>query len=119
MALDWYNGWSPEKRLATLPAQREAIRSGAIPRPTTCSICGSGTNVWLHDENYADPLAAYHVCRLCHRTLHERFDHPEPWLTLVRRFGDGSRWFEYLTMDQASLRQPFVEIYPTGLPPLV
>ena len=118
MALDWYNGWSPEERLVTLPVQREALRSGAIPRPDNCSICGSNQNVWLHDENYADPLAAYLICRLCHRALHERFENPGPWLSLVEKFGvDGRRWFERLTMDAAAMRQPFEITYPAGLPP--
>ncbi|KQS03552.1 hypothetical protein ASG11_04195 [Sphingomonas sp. Leaf357] len=123
--MDWYNGWSPEDRCATLPDQRQAIRDGRIAKPTRCSICGfapadhlgTTNTVWLHDENYADPLAAYHVCRSCHRTLHDRFDHPQPWRELVARYGTGGRWFELLTMDQASLRRPFGLTYPNGLPP--
>lgn len=120
--MGWYNGWSPEERIATLPVQREAILSGAIAKPSTCSICGitprdgSRNSVWLHDENYAEPLAAYHVCRKCHRTLHDRFEQPEPWLILVREHGSGGSWFEALTMDSASLRQPFGVTYPNGLP---
>ena len=121
--IDWYNGWSPQQRIASLPLQRQAIRSGAIARPTTCSICavtpeaGSSNSVWLHDENYADPLGAYHVCRSCHRTLHERFTDPAAWLALIARHGrDGTHWFEQLSMDLASLRQPFACTYPNGLP---
>ena len=120
--MGWYNGWSPEERIATLPVQRAAIRLGTIAKPSTCSICGitpgadSNNPVWLHDENYAEPLAAYHICRACHRILHNRFEQPEPWLTLVREFGSGGRWFEALTMDPASLRQPFWVTYPDGLP---
>lgn len=117
MTIGWYNGWSPDGRVATLPVQREAIRTGAIPRPTTCSICASSRQVWLHDENYADPLAAYHVCRICHRLLHERFDRPLPWIELVVRYRDGTRWFERLTLEPVSLRQPFNVTYPDGLPP--
>jgi hypothetical protein len=115
-SIGWYNGWSPEQRLATLPVQREAIRAGAIPRPTICSICGSRENVWLHDENYADPLAAYHVCRPCHRALHERFDQPGPWLALVSRYKTGDRWFERLSTDPASCYRLFADTYPQGLP---
>ncbi len=120
--IGWYNGWSPEERLATLPRQREAIRSGALAKPTICSICGeapvpgSANPVWLHDEDYSNPLAAYPVCRRCHRILHERFEQPAPWLALVRLHGTGDRWFERLTMDAASLRQPFAATYPNGLP---
>ena len=120
----WYNGWSPEERSATIPIQQEAIRTGVILKPTTCSICGttpepgSRNPVWLHDENYADPLAAFHICRRCHLTLHRRFEQPEPWLALVAEHGasDGSRWFEQLTMDSVSLRQAVELTYPDGLP---
>jgi hypothetical protein len=120
--IGWYNGWSPAERLATVPVQREAVKSGALPRPTRCSICsvahvfGSANPVWLHDENYADPLAAYPICRRCHRTLHERFDAAEPWRALVAAHATGSGWFEQLTMDPASLYQPFAVTYPEGLP---
>ena len=121
--MGWYNGWSPAERLAVIPAQREAVRTGVLSRPSHCSICdtaherGGSNPVWLHDENYAEPLAAYPICRRCHRVLHERFDAPEPWLALVARhgFGRGSRWFEALTMDRASLRQHFEVTYPDGL----
>lgn len=122
--LDWYNGWSPEQRLATLPVQRDAIGSGALQRPARCSICsfdpkehpGTSNCVWLHDEDYADPLAAYAVCRRCHRALHERFEDPLLWLALVERHGTGGQWFELLTMDPASKHRPFTQTYPNGLP---
>jgi hypothetical protein len=119
--MDWYNGWSPKARCAVMPAQREAIANGSIPSPTTCSICGltpkpeARSKIGLHDENYAEPLSAYHVCRSCHMTLHKRFNQPEPWLALVARHGSGDRWFEKLTMDPASLRRPFEQTYPNGL----
>lgn len=122
--IGWYNGWSPQERLATLPIQKAAIASGELARPTACSICGvTGSRdwkahdaVWLHDENYADPLAAYAACRRCHRLLHERFEQPAPWLQLVRQYARGGAWFELLSMDPASLRQPFAITYPSGLP---
>lgn len=125
MAIGWYNGWSGEERLATLAVQKAAIAAGERKRPAICSICGcTGSRnwraddaVWLHDEDYAHPLAAYAACRRCHRTLHQRFDDPEPWLDLVARHGDsGVQWFEQLSMDPASLRRPFAETYPNGLP---
>jgi hypothetical protein len=120
--IGWYNGWSPEERLAVIPRQRAAVRSGAIPQPVRCSICGttpeagSANSVWLHDENYAEPLSSYPICRSCHRTLHNRFEDPDPWVALIKEHGDGRRWFEQLTMDPASLQQPFVITYPQGLP---
>ena len=123
--IGWYNGWSAEERRATIPVQKAAIASGELARPTHCSICRcSGSRdwraedaVWLHDENYADPFAAYAACRRCHRLLHRRFDDPQPWLELVARHGgEGGAWFEQLTMDSDSRFRPFRETYPEGLP---
>ena len=124
--IGWYNGWSPDERLATLPIQKAAIASGALARPRICTICGSTGNrdwraedaVWLHDEDYANPLAAYALCRRCHRLLHRRFEEPEPWLALVTLHQrDGAAWFEQLTLDPASQHRPFAQTYPDGLPP--
>ena len=121
-SIGWYNGWSPEERLATVPIQREAIRSGKLAKPDTCSICGArhgddpANPVWLHDEKYDEPLTAYSICRVCHRVLHNRFDLPEPWLALIQRHGSGDRWFERLSMNPDTLRQPFTTTYPNGLP---
>ena len=125
MDIGWYNGWSPEERRATLALQKAAIADGRLARPTTCSICGcTGSRdwraedaVWLHDENYADPLAAYQVCRRCHRILHRRFDEPEPWGALVQAHPRGGAWFELLSMDLESRFRPFRETYPNGMPP--
>lgn len=120
--MGWYNGWSPEQRIATLQVQRNAIRTEAIRKPVTCSICrftptpGSDNPVWLHDEDYSQPLLAFHVCRSCHRLLHERFERLDPWRALVYAHGTGDRWFEYLTMDPAAQWRPFGETYPDGLP---
>lgn len=123
-ALDWYNGWSPEQRLATLPVQRAALNAGTLDRPTTCSLCGfyprkqPGTTnrVWMHNEDYGDLLATYAICRRCHWALHERFDDPASWLAIVARHGTGGQWFAHLSMDPASKHRPFRETYPEGLP---
>lgn len=123
-SLDWYNGWSPAQRVATVPVQREAVRLERLPRPTRCSICGfdpkaqPGTRnrVWLHNEDYGDPLATYEICRTCHWLLHERFEDPAPWRALIDHHRSGTQWFERLSMDPASKHQPFALTYPGGLP---
>jgi hypothetical protein len=120
----YYNGWSPGERRATLSIQKAAIASGTLARPTRCSICqcqGSrdwraDDAVWLHDENYGDPLAAYPVCRRCHRILHRRFDDPQPWQALVRAHAQNDSWFALLTMEPDSRYRPYDETYPNGLP---
>lgn len=117
----WYNGWSPAERSKGTPLQRQAIATGLIATPTTCSICGvtpeagSRNPVWLHDENYAEPLNAFHVCRSCHLTLHRRFEEPGPWRDLVARHATGGSWFANLTMDPDSRFRPFAETYPNGV----
>lgn len=121
-ALGWYNGWSPDERRAATARQSAAVTRGVLSRPGACSICrvrryrGSDNPVWFHDEDYADPLAAFAICRQCHRTLHERFEQPAPWRALLHEHGDGTRWFEALSMDAAALRQPFTVTYPNGPP---
>lgn len=122
--LDWYNGWSGEKRLATVPIQKAAIASGELARPTRCSLCLAPGNrswkaddaVWLHDERYDRPLEAYPICRRCHRLLHRRFDEPEPWLVLVAEHAREGAWFGLLSMDPDSRHRPFAATYPDGLP---
>lgn len=124
MTIGWYNGWSPEERLATLPIQREAVKSGQLQRPTHCSICGCASNrdwraddaVWFHDERYDRPLEPYPVCRRCHRILHQRFEDPQCWLDLVQRHGRGGSWFEALSIDPMSRFEPFAKTYPDNLP---
>lgn len=125
MTIGWYNGWSPDERRRRSPVLKQLIASGALAKPTTCSICGhspvpgswSSNPVWFHDEDCSQPLSTYPICRSCHRTLHERFDQPAPWVALVARYATGQRWFEQLSMDPASLHQPFGVTYPNGLPP--
>lgn len=122
--IGWYNGWSPKERHAVTPLQYDAIRSGALRRPTICSICGctGGRNwraldaVWFHNERYDLPLEVYHICCACHRTLHQRFDAPHPWLMLIERYGRNGSGFELLSLDPQSQFRPFEDTYPAGLP---
>lgn len=117
LVLGFYNGWSPDERRATLPLQYAALREGRMAKPTTCSICTSTSSVWLHDEDYGQPLAAYPVCRACHRSLHDRFDDPASWLDLVAQHSGAGEWFTLLSLDPACQHRPFRETYPDGLPP--
>ena len=113
--MEWYNGWSAKERCASIPIQKKAVADGAIPAPAICSICGSDRSVGFHDEDYTRPLAAFHVCRSCHLTLHKRFSQPEPWLALVKRHATGSGWFERLSLDPGSRTRPYAETYPEVL----
>lgn len=119
-----YNGWSWEERCAITPIQNEALRTGKIKRPTTCSICGFSDPanpkgrgyIFLHTERYDRPLEIYPVCKRCHAALHARFRDPERFRVLVAdNFVEGA-WFTLLSFDPASQFRPFEETYPMGLP---
>lgn len=117
-----YNGWGPEERRATIPIQLAAFRSGELARPTRCTICGfdqptNPSDIILHNERYDLPLSGYGCCRRCHYVLHLRFEQPERWLRLLDRVSAPDCWARGLTLDPASLRRPFGETYPEGLPP--
>ena len=119
-----YNGWNGDERLAVLPILRAAIAAGELASPTTCSIClVAGTPdrraesaVWFHDEDYANPMGAYAICRRCHRLLHLRFHDPDTWTAHAALHARGGAWFEKLSMDPASKTRSFAQTYPEGLP---
>lgn len=119
-----YNGWNGEERLAVLPILRAALEAGTLASPSRCSICCvTGTSdrrasdaIVFHDEDYANPLGAYTVCKPCHRLLHLRFHDPDTWTAHAALHARGGAWFERLSMDPTSRTRPFAETYPEGLP---
>ena len=119
-----YNGWNGEQRLAVLPVIRAALAAGTMAPPTRCSIClDSGSPDWrasdgivFHDEDYANPIEAYPVCKPCHRLLHLRFHHPKTWTAHAAFHARGGAWFERLSMDPTSKTTAFAETYSEGLP---
>lgn len=123
--LEWYNGFSPEERFATNPIQREAMRSGKLMQPIACSICGFSNPedlrgsgyIFLHLEDYRQPLAIHPACKKCHAALHARFRDPQRWLGIAEAAFRTGAWFTLLTMDPASQRRSFDITYPNGLPP--
>jgi hypothetical protein len=123
-SMGWYNGFSPEERRASIPLQRVAMKTGRMPKPSRCTICGfighpdpaHSNRLGWHNETYDTPLVAHQICRWCHGALHGRFDRSARWLALVRRYGDGKQWFERLTMDPASQWRPLSETYADGAP---
>ena len=122
--IGFYNGWSGEERLAALPILRAALEAGTLDPPTRCSMClVTGSPDWraadgivFHDEDYSNPLAAYTVCKPCHRLIHMRFWSAADWIALVARHARDGAWFERLSMDPDSRTRPFVQTYPDGLP---
>lgn len=122
--IGFYNGWSGEERLAVLPILRAALAAGTLAPPTRCSICrATGSSDWrasdaivFHDEDYANPLGAYTVCKPCHRLIHLRFWRATEWTAHVALHARGGAWFERLSMDPGSRFRPYEETYPDGLP---
>ena len=49
-----------------------AIRKGAIVKPTECSNCGASGRVYGHHEDYSLPLDVIWVCSSCHGEIHKR-----------------------------------------------
>ena len=120
--LSAYNGWPAEARRATIPIQQAAYRSGALVRPTRCTICGfdrpaKPSDIILHSERYDVVLSGYGCCRRCHNVLHLRFEQPERWLRLLERVASADCWARKLSLDPASQWRPFFETYPSGLDP--
>jgi hypothetical protein len=112
-----YNGFDWERRCLTTPVQKAAVRAGRIRQPTTCGITGTGTGyVFMHLEDYTQPLDFYPVGRSAHHLLHQRFTDPLPWMRLVRHYYVHGAWFTLLSMDPADMARPFAEVYPQGLP---
>ena len=115
-----YNGFTAAERRAAGKVIRAELADGRLLFAPSCSLCNRALTPshQMHLEDYATPLSAYPICRRCHVILHLRFIRPEAWLRLVaENRADHAQWFELLTLDPASRRRSFDEIYPSGLPP--
>lgn len=110
----YYNGFSPKQRSGANAAIRAAIVRGTLDAPTACSVCLQTPVAPLqwHSERY-DILDAYPICRGCHVRVHARFNHPDRWRSFIARLDPGA-WFQSVSMDPASLTQPFGVTYPSG-----
>lgn len=60
---------SPEKVAAQLAVQ-QAIRSGRLVRPESCSECGASCKPHGHHDDYSQPLIVRWLCRACHAAFH-------------------------------------------------
>ena len=59
----------PEKRAARI-AVGNAVRDGAILRPTECEICSASADLHGHHDDYSRPLEVMWVCTACHALIH-------------------------------------------------
>jgi hypothetical protein len=100
-----YNGFSGELRVWVWQLQCWAYDTGALARPKACALCGNGSRVVYHSENYADPWTSIALCQGCHMSVHGRFRHPEAWDRFQarhRRHGV-KQWFDVLTTTPINL----------------
>lgn len=61
-----------EKRLIAYVTYNEALKSGALVKPDSCSVCGWVGAIQGHHPDYDKPLEVVWVCGPCHRLEHSR-----------------------------------------------
>lgn len=60
----------PEKYKAHT-ALNNAVRSGKIVKPDSCSVCDGGWQIEGHHDDYSKPLEVCWLCAACHKKLHK------------------------------------------------
>jgi hypothetical protein len=71
-----YEAKYPEKSAASRAVQ-EALRSGLLVRPSSCSRCALSCKPHGHHDDYARPLDVTWLCRKCHRQRHVEIGRPQ------------------------------------------
>lgn len=99
--LQTYNGFDHDERVRKWQAIYLGIQLGFLPPAENfpCDICGKKSPEALisyHSEDYSSMTGHYPLCRSCHTRVHVRFNNQVAWLDLICKYGDGTKWFEYL-----------------------
>ncbi|MFC3208345.1 hypothetical protein [Aquamicrobium soli] len=95
-----YLGFTPVDRRREHQIQTWLMRGGLMPRPATCSMCGTSSDVAYHAEDYCDAWRMLQVCKGCHRILHSRHKMQFAWLDLINRHSrTGEEWFCFTPLD--------------------
>ncbi len=101
MKLGPYNGYSGELRVLADRKIKVAIELGLIPKAKQCSVCGTTDGrIDYHNEDYSRPLQTVSICKTCHFALHNRHRSPgyaASWDNRVKEYGDGTKWFEFIS----------------------
>lgn len=118
MTLKSYNGFTPAERRTGGRAVSKALADGRLSYADACSVCARTLTAphQFHSETYHEPLSAYPVCRRCHYAIHIRFRRPQYWQRFLGELSPEA-WVHQVTVDPASLTQPFCDTYPSGFPP--
>ena len=61
-----------ENKKAGYSIYTSALRSGALNRPSECSVCGKKCKPHGHHTDYSKPLDVKWLCRKCHADAHRR-----------------------------------------------
>jgi len=72
VAIEKYRDKFPEKRSASI-VLNNAIASGTIIRPSTCSVCHKNCIPEGHHPSYSKPLKVIWLCKDCHTDYHRSF----------------------------------------------
>jgi hypothetical protein len=94
-----YNGWSGRDRERADRRLKAALKHGLYPelqKPTACEICGYGSGIMLHAEEYGPTMNDYiaslrPVCAKCHGMIHVRFRFPGIWSVFKARIKTGEK----------------------------
>lgn len=111
--MDWYNGFSPNKR--------NAMGRAAIPpiaKEPPCAMCGDPQppKMQTHAEDYSMPSswlppAVYPLCTRCHSRLHSRFDAKLRWKSFLKFLRRG--WYgREVSSDELNRLTRLGDAYP-------
>lgn len=114
-----YNGFGNEVRVHVWQLQLYAYDAGTLTRPKACALCGSGTHLVHHSENYADPWTSIALCHGCHMAVHGRFRSPGSWARFqARHHRPGvEQWFDVLPATPIDLAEWLRTASPQPTPP--
>ena len=70
-AIAAYRGRNPNKYKAHC-VLNNAVRGGKLQRGISCEICGSGTTLHAHHDDYSKTLEVRWLCATCHRQWHAK-----------------------------------------------
>lgn len=96
--MDYYNGFTPKERNASIPHQAKMIREGKWPKqPSECAACGrTEGKITRHAEDYFQPFpkddAWFPICPQCHYWIHNRQNKPSGWDAYRKEIREGWRY---------------------------
>lgn len=101
--LPTYNGFTHQERVRGWQATMFLMDNGLLAKPTVCCISGRTDRIQWHSEIYYD-VKPYALNQSIHLALHRRFNAPDNWRAIVRRYAvTGEEWFARLSLTPVDL----------------